>query len=169
MYIADRKATTGIGKAFLLRCVNPAALPLVRCDSIRHPRRVASWVNYSSRRTESSSEHFASDLSLLKADALWCENRRCSDSNPWPMNPKASVHPLHQGAQRSIRSSFLRCPRNGGRPFCIISTAAWRQCVMASGTLCYAQDWIIQLVKNAIAYVSRWCRGLHIDEQNQNA
>jgi len=26
-------------------------------------------VNYSSRRTESSSEHFASDLSSLKADA----------------------------------------------------------------------------------------------------
>jgi len=32
-----------------------------------------------------------SDLSLLKADALWYENKRCSDSNPWPMNPKASV------------------------------------------------------------------------------
>jgi len=75
--------------------VNPAALPLpmVRCYSIRLPRRVASWVNYSSRRTESSSEHFASALSLLKADALWWENKRCSDSNPWPMDPTASVLP----------------------------------------------------------------------------
>jgi len=33
------------------------------------PEGSYSWVNYSSRRTESSSEHFASDLSLLKADA----------------------------------------------------------------------------------------------------
>jgi len=49
--------------------------------------------DYSSRRTESSSEHFASDLSLLKSDALWCENKRHSDSNPWPMDPKASVLP----------------------------------------------------------------------------
>jgi len=94
IYIADRKATTCISaKFFLLRCVNSAALPLVRCYSISPPRRVASWVNYSSRRTESFSEHFASDLGLLKADALWCENKRCSDSNPWPMDPKASVLP----------------------------------------------------------------------------
>jgi len=45
-YIADRKGTTCfIGKAFLLRCVNPAALPLTRCYSIRLPRRVvtAEW------------------------------------------------------------------------------------------------------------------------------
>jgi len=36
MYIADRKAIIlYIGEAFLLRCVNPAALPLVRCYSIR--------------------------------------------------------------------------------------------------------------------------------------
>jgi len=41
IYIADRKATTK-AKLFLLRCVNPAALPLVRCYSIRPPRRVAS-------------------------------------------------------------------------------------------------------------------------------
>jgi len=58
---------------FLFRCVNPAALPLVRGYSIRLPHGVASWVNYRSRQTESSSEHFASDLSLLKADAEWCE------------------------------------------------------------------------------------------------
>jgi len=70
IYIADRKITTCIyiGKAFLLRCVNPAALPLVRCYSIRPPRSVASCV--SSQRTETFSEHFASDLSLLKADSL---------------------------------------------------------------------------------------------------
>jgi len=43
IYIADRKATTCIQvKLFLLRCVNPAALPQVRCYSIRLPRRVAS-------------------------------------------------------------------------------------------------------------------------------
>jgi len=41
----------------------------------------------------SSSEHFGSDLSLLKADALWCENKRCSDANPWPIDPKVSVLP----------------------------------------------------------------------------
>jgi len=69
------------------------------------PRRVASWVNYSSRRTELSSEHFASDLSLLKADAPWCENRRCSDSNLWPMDPKASV--LRTTPQRPKGSKYL--------------------------------------------------------------
>jgi len=43
IYIADRKATACIqAKLFLLRCVNPAALPLVRCYSIRPPHRVAS-------------------------------------------------------------------------------------------------------------------------------
>jgi len=43
IYIADRKATTRIkAKLFLLRCVNPAALPLIRCYSIRLPLRVAS-------------------------------------------------------------------------------------------------------------------------------
>jgi len=38
IFIADRKATTCIqAKPFLLRCVNPAVLPLVRCYSIRTP------------------------------------------------------------------------------------------------------------------------------------
>jgi len=48
-------------------------------------------VNYSSQRTELSSEQFGSDPRLLKADALWCENKQCSVSNPRPMDPKASV------------------------------------------------------------------------------
>jgi len=72
------------------------------------PEGSYSWVNYSSRvsrRTESSSEHFASDLSLLKADELWCENKRCSDSNPWPMDTKASV--LSTTPQRPILELFL--------------------------------------------------------------
>ena len=42
-----------MGIAFLLRCVNPAALPVVRCYSIRLARRVASWVDYTATRTES--------------------------------------------------------------------------------------------------------------------
>jgi len=98
IYIADQKATTCIwAKLFLLRCVNPAELPLVgptlQLDS-PFPEGSHSWVKYSSRRTESSSalQHFASVFSLQKADAMWCENKRCSDSNPWPMDPKASVH-----------------------------------------------------------------------------
>jgi len=36
-----------INNAFLLHCVNPAALLRVRCYSICLPLRVASWVNYS--------------------------------------------------------------------------------------------------------------------------
>ena len=40
IYIADLKATTCISaKLFLLRCVNPAALPLVRCYSFPFPGR----------------------------------------------------------------------------------------------------------------------------------
>jgi len=120
IYIADRKATTHIQiKLFLLRCVNPAARPLVHCYLIRLPRRVASWVNYSSRRTESSSEHFISDLSLLKADALWCENKRCSDSNPWPMDPKASVLPTT--SQRLTSPQDLDPSRPGPHPETISS------------------------------------------------
>jgi len=52
-----------------------------------------SWVKYSRQRTVSFSKHYASDLSLLKADALWCENERCLDSKTWPMDPKQSVLP----------------------------------------------------------------------------
>jgi len=103
IYIADHKATTYIyEKVFLLRCVNSAALQLVRCHSIRLPRRVASWVNYSRQRTESVSEHYASDLSLLKADAL-CENKRYSDSNPWPMVwiRKRVCYPLHHSTPQA--------------------------------------------------------------------
>jgi len=69
---------------------------MVRCYSIRHTHRSPcsySWVNYSSRRTESSSEYFVIDLSFLKADAPWCENKRCLDSNSWHIDPKASVLP----------------------------------------------------------------------------
>jgi len=55
------------------------------------PCTFPSWTQWT---VESSSEHFASDLSLLKADALrWEQNRQCSDSNPWPMDPKVSVLP----------------------------------------------------------------------------
>jgi len=94
--LADRKSTTCLkAKLFLLRCVNPAALSLARCYSIRHPRRVASWVNYSSRQTVSYSEHFVSDQGLLKADALWCENKRCSDSNPCMTNGSESECATH--------------------------------------------------------------------------
>jgi len=46
-------AVLHIGKALPLRCVNSPAPPLVRCYSIRLPRRVASWVNHSRQRTES--------------------------------------------------------------------------------------------------------------------
>jgi len=59
IHIADRKAITCIyAKLFLLHCVNPAAPAVVRCYSF-WPPGVASQVNYSSQRTESSSEHFA--------------------------------------------------------------------------------------------------------------
>jgi len=35
-------------------------------------------------------------FSDLKVDALWRENKWCSDSNPWPMDPKASVITINQ-------------------------------------------------------------------------
>jgi len=89
-------------------------------------RRVASSVNYSRRRTESSSEHFTRDLSLLKA--LWCENKRCSDTNPWPMDPKASALPttpqratimilVHAVFRTSVVCGWTWCPeRQNPRP-----------------------------------------------------
>jgi len=58
----------------------------------RH-RNHTCWVNYNSWPTKSSSENCASDLSLLKANALWCENKQCLDSNRWPIVPKVSVLP----------------------------------------------------------------------------
>jgi hypothetical protein len=43
IYITDLKASIcSWAKLFLLRCVNLAALPLVRCYSIHLPRGVAS-------------------------------------------------------------------------------------------------------------------------------
>jgi len=69
-------------------------------------RRVASWSSklYSRQRTESSSEHYGSDLSLLKTDALWCENKRGSDSNPWPIWIRKRVcYPLHHSVSHSPR------------------------------------------------------------------
>jgi len=87
-----------ICKLFLLRCVNPTALLLVHCYSIRSPQRVASWVNYSSCLTKSSTEHFASDISLLKADTLWCDNKRCSKSNNDLWIRKRVCYPLHHSA-----------------------------------------------------------------------
>jgi len=103
-----------IGKSFLLRCVYSAALPLVCYYSIRLPLRVASWVNYSKQRTESPSERYSCYLSLLKADALWCENKRCSDSNlkAEPLKydlwiRKRVCYPLHQSTPQRYRySSF---------------------------------------------------------------
>jgi len=83
IYIADRKLLPLYRQSFFCSAV---LTPQHYHGTLLHDspsRRVASWVNYSSRRTESSSEHFAIDLSLLKADAPWCENKRCSDSNPW--------------------------------------------------------------------------------------
>jgi len=120
IYIADRKATTCIyAKLFMLCCINSAAVQLVRCYSFRPPRRVASWVNYNSRRTESSSEHFASDLRLLKADVLkadaqWCENRRCSDSNHDLRIRKRVCYPLHHVSHVSAtwhvsHTRIIRC------------------------------------------------------------
>jgi hypothetical protein len=47
IYMADLKASAySRALLFLLHCVQPAALPLVRCYSIRLPRRVASRVDY---------------------------------------------------------------------------------------------------------------------------
>jgi len=45
---------------------------------------------------------------LLKADALWCENKLCSDSNPWRMEPKASVLPTTPGIQGSLHIKVLQ-------------------------------------------------------------
>jgi len=86
---------------------------------IAFPPRVASWVNYSSQQTV---EHFVSDLSLLKADAQWCENKRCSDSNPRSMDPKAREQPTtpqrptrwHYNSEL-INSMATKCMRGNGR------------------------------------------------------
>jgi len=53
----------------------------------------SSWVNYSRQWTEPFSEHYASNLSFIKADSLWCDNRRYLDSNPRPIDTKTSVLP----------------------------------------------------------------------------
>jgi hypothetical protein len=56
MNVADLKASTcSWAQLFLFRSVNPAALPLVRCYSIRHPRMVAiaEWTTAKQARTES--------------------------------------------------------------------------------------------------------------------
>jgi len=82
----------GPGRAGRLRRAEP---PLTHNPSL---------VNYSSQHTESSSEHYDIDLNLLKANALWCENKRCSDSNPWPMDTKVSVLPTTPKCPRIDKS-----------------------------------------------------------------
>jgi len=57
--------------------------------------------------SESSSEHFASDLNFPKADTPWCENKRCSDSNLWPLDPKASVLPTIPQRPTTTLNFFL--------------------------------------------------------------
>jgi len=79
--------------------------------SIRLPRRVAGWVNYSRQWTESSDEHYVSDLGLLKADAHWYENKWCSDLNPRPMDPKASELPK---IPQCPTSTVVQCRADGG-------------------------------------------------------
>jgi len=68
-----------------IRCVNPAALPLVRCYSIRFPRRVASWVNYSSRRTES--RPVSTSPVIISGARIWTHDLYIY------IDPKASVLP----------------------------------------------------------------------------
>jgi len=52
--------------------------------------------------------HFDSNLSLLKADALWCEQLPFSDSNPRPVDPTASVpYPLYQSAPQYWNAGYI--------------------------------------------------------------
>jgi len=53
MYIADLKLLPGyMHSLFLLRYVNPASQPMVRCYSICLPRRVADWMDHSRQQTD---------------------------------------------------------------------------------------------------------------------
>jgi len=87
---------------FLLRYVNSAALPLVRCYTwFAFPNGIASWVTYSGKLTESSSEYYDSDLGLLKAVALWCEHNGTRIQTHEPMNPW--THETHSDSNLWIR------------------------------------------------------------------
>jgi len=80
---------------FLLQCVIATALPLARCYTHSPSRMpgVVSWVDYSRQRTESCPyRHLGSDLSLLKADAMWF------DLNPRPWIRIRVCYPLHDSA-----------------------------------------------------------------------
>jgi len=80
----------------MLRFVNPTALPMVHCYSIRLPRGVAILANYSRHRTESSSEHYASDLSLHMADAyLQISGARIRTHDLWIRDRKRVSYTLH--------------------------------------------------------------------------
>jgi len=116
IYIADRIATTCTqAKLFLLRCVNPAALPPARCYSIRLPRRVASSVSCIGQRTESSSEHYVSDLSLLKLmrydvkiSSAWFEPITYGSKNECAIH--YTTAPQRRSGDVQVYSRHFECP-----------------------------------------------------------
>jgi len=64
-------------------------------------------VNYSSRRTESSSEHFASDLSLLKANDYDVNISGARIRTRYLWIRKRVSYPLHHSASRMTRRQFI--------------------------------------------------------------
>jgi hypothetical protein len=94
IYLADLKASTcSYAKLLLLRCFNPAALPLVHCYSIRLPRRVASWVDYSRHELSLAQEALCQWSQPAEG---WCTmmwKTAVFGNEPTTVDPKASMIP----------------------------------------------------------------------------
>jgi len=98
-----------ICKAYSAPRVNPRSTTtgLLLLDS-PSTEGIASWVNYSRQRTESSSEHFASDLSLLKADAPWCDGfEQITYGSEFPKASVLPTTPQHPTISLRVQYSHL--------------------------------------------------------------
>jgi len=114
---------TCIGITFFVPRVKPAALPLVRCYSIRFPGGyIASRVNNSRQQSES----FPVGATPVILYRPWLmqydvENSDACDSNSWPVNPESSVLPSHHYTIAHLIQSHVQTNLN---------TAAWNEVVL---------------------------------------
>jgi len=137
IYIADLKATTGIGKAFSapLRLHRSTTTGTLLLDS---PSPEGSWLSELQQSTNWIVQWALRQWFQL-AEGWWnmMWKKRCSNSNPWPMDLIASVLPT--APQRLWRAYF---PLND----CALSvTCRWLWVMSNDKLLNYSHLWILMV------------------------
>jgi len=92
-------------------------------------------------------------ISALKTDTPWCENKRCSESNPWPMGAKAIV--LLTTPHHSALSKHCGAIKNWMEAVC--ETSGWHQRALSPWIGGWMDGWmdgccIMRLAISAVTY-----------------